>query len=126
MAQICREKIGNKRYKVAYIPHIDITISPRNHTFYRAPQWKDIEKYPNERNLILGRFMKKGVEENIFRLYADYQHPSGPFGGREANVDLSPIDDSPVILYLLKIAEKIFPPGEVDQSLPINMDADDT
>jgi hypothetical protein len=98
-------------FKVAYIPQVMIEISEN---VYRVPKYRNIQKFPGERNFILRRFTRNGVDINLFRLYSRTGHPSGPIGGSEVNVDLSPIDDSTVILDLLKIAEKIYLPGEVD------------
>ncbi len=101
-------------FRVAYIPHIPIEISFANHVYDRLPQYKDIKQFPHERNFILANFIKKGELKTVFRLYADYQHPSGPMGGGKANVDLFPVENTQVILDLLKIAEKIFQPGTFD------------
>lgn len=101
-------------FKVAYIPHDLLEISYENHCFYRVPNYRDLVSYPNEYNLVLGRFTQNGTKKNLFRLYARTGHPSGPYGGKgEANIDLSPTEHLPAVLFLLKNAEKIFSPKEI-------------
>lgn len=109
-----KDILNNLHYKVAYLPHTPIEIKFDNHELYRLPQYCDMDKLPSGRNLILGKFIKQGEPQIVFRLYASYQHPSGPFGGVKANVDLLPMQHAKVVLGLLKIAEIIFPPGTVD------------
>jgi hypothetical protein len=98
---------------VAYIPHSQMEISVENHIYERLPVYRD-RSDPERSNLVLGRYLQKGEEKNLFRLYAWYQPLSGPIGGQRANVDLSPADNPSVPLDLLRIAERIFHPPSLD------------
>lgn len=103
------------QYKVAYIPSMCIRINYDNHEFYRAPQYKTLQVYSEDRNWIIRSVIKDGKAITMFRLYANSQNPSGYFSGTKANIDLNPNAYPQVILELFKIAERIYPIGTIDR-----------
>ncbi len=103
----CREGV---QYEVAYIPHIPIEIKQGNTIHNVLPTYWDSDNIKDD--LKVCNFTLGGGN-NLFRLNARYKSPLNPYVGSRENVDLSPIGDKQAILELLKLAEKIYPPGTI-------------